>query len=341
MNFTVDFLNFEQYTNLVEEYTMRQMSYQTDILDAFTGVLNSLRNSFRGAFVFGLPITELDAALIWEPDGRLERRTHPENGEPIFPSWSWAGWIGKVTWFVKSHLPLASRVTWVDTQGVRFASAELRGEEYAEMDSKSMESGTYFFKPDDPCRLYRYPIAPESHRPTICLITPGSEYLRFEARSAIFQVTLDEDMDEMFGGVFNEDATLTLRDESGFRAGIIGVSSSVGLEVPAFYEFVALSRTATMSSSDRSTWSIIPDTDEDCGKRPDPGLNEYDQAEDDVDAMSAGFDTRKYSLEKPWPIYNVLMIQPGRTFSRRVGLGVCHVDAFNAAKTELKRVVLG
>ena len=49
-------------------------------------------------FIFGLPNSHFDLALLWEPAKAVKRRTIKprvgENHDEQFPSWSWCGWIG-------------------------------------------------------------------------------------------------------------------------------------------------------------------------------------------------------------------------------------------------------
>ncbi|OCK73220.1 HET-domain-containing protein, partial [Lepidopterella palustris CBS 459.81] len=86
--------NFVRYANIVEEYTRRSMKFNTDIINAFEGLMTKLRPIFRGDFVFGLPTTELESALLWQPTDPLKRRVDEESKALICPSWSWAGWEG-------------------------------------------------------------------------------------------------------------------------------------------------------------------------------------------------------------------------------------------------------
>jgi hypothetical protein len=81
---------FAEYAKAVEEYTHRQMSNSADILNAFAGLGRIFSIALQSEAIFGLPAKNLDAGLHWRPTRQLVRRTG-------FPSWSWAGWIGQVT----------------------------------------------------------------------------------------------------------------------------------------------------------------------------------------------------------------------------------------------------
>jgi hypothetical protein len=94
---------FQQYATLVADYTGRGMTYASDVLRAVQGIFPTLNRAFRRiqegedeAFRYGLPQPVLDIALLWQPEGKCERREHCANCKrPYMPSWSWAGWVGK------------------------------------------------------------------------------------------------------------------------------------------------------------------------------------------------------------------------------------------------------
>ncbi|KAH4113992.1 hypothetical protein HBH47_202280 [Parastagonospora nodorum] len=81
------------FTDRLDEYLPRDLTFQSDILNAFMGVMRQLWNSPEPKFHFwGLPFTsnQFLVALLWLPEcksGLLTRRYG-------FPSWTWAGWKG-------------------------------------------------------------------------------------------------------------------------------------------------------------------------------------------------------------------------------------------------------
>ena len=82
---------FAEYTRAIEEYTHREISYELDVLNAFAGLLHIFSRFFRCKTLLGLPEGLLDVALLWKPTRQLQRRSG-------FPSWSWAGWVGRVAY---------------------------------------------------------------------------------------------------------------------------------------------------------------------------------------------------------------------------------------------------
>lgn len=79
------------YFNAIQTYTTRHLTVPSDILKAFTGVGSVLGQRLGKRQLCGLPASIIDAALLWQPVGRMSRRQG-------FPSWSWAGWTGGVSW---------------------------------------------------------------------------------------------------------------------------------------------------------------------------------------------------------------------------------------------------
>ncbi|KAJ9150227.1 hypothetical protein NKR23_g3711 [Pleurostoma richardsiae] len=89
---------YREYANLLrilEEYSNRDLSYASDSLNAFLGILSSFANRTDPIYhVWGVPLVSDDGGwdlmLHW-------RHRQPCNRQPRFPSWSWAGWSGPVT----------------------------------------------------------------------------------------------------------------------------------------------------------------------------------------------------------------------------------------------------
>lgn len=88
------------YANCVSLYTSRALTKPKDILAAFSGICNLMEKTMQAPFIFGLPSSHFDLALLWEPQHALERRI-PRNEKERrayigmeFPSWSWCGWMG-------------------------------------------------------------------------------------------------------------------------------------------------------------------------------------------------------------------------------------------------------
>jgi hypothetical protein len=79
-----------EYEKLVRQYSLREMSFSSDALDAFAAVLDQLTNAaFPNGSYWGLPVEALPNALLWQHRQPPKRRSS-------FPSWSWTGWEGEL-----------------------------------------------------------------------------------------------------------------------------------------------------------------------------------------------------------------------------------------------------
>jgi hypothetical protein len=91
---------FTKYAELVEEYRNRKLSYDSDALFAFSGVMSRVA-SFYDGFVFGIPRDALLRALLWvlaKSDGSKRVVAATPRRNPKFPSWSWVGWSEQVSY---------------------------------------------------------------------------------------------------------------------------------------------------------------------------------------------------------------------------------------------------
>ncbi|KAI1113549.1 heterokaryon incompatibility protein-domain-containing protein [Nemania sp. NC0429] len=91
------------FARFLGQYILRNMTDQSDILKAFTGVLNYLQPRF-GPSHWGLPARLVDSSLSWRFTSHKSRNQwytadefHSTVELPVrregFPSWTWAGWF--------------------------------------------------------------------------------------------------------------------------------------------------------------------------------------------------------------------------------------------------------
>lgn len=92
--------------NLLSQYTHRALSFDSDALNAFSGVMQHLRRAGDKPLIYdvcGLPfIPNIDIdrhqtcyifiVVSWSHSDMRSRR------RPQFPSWTWAGWTGGIHW---------------------------------------------------------------------------------------------------------------------------------------------------------------------------------------------------------------------------------------------------
>ncbi|KAI8661921.1 hypothetical protein NCS55_01063700 [Fusarium keratoplasticum] len=88
-----DNTSLQDYLDWVANYTSRQLSFGSDVLNAFSGIGNILGQVLGSRLIFCLPEKFLVQALMWTASDNIEMRT----GMPAdLPSWSWASSPSKV-----------------------------------------------------------------------------------------------------------------------------------------------------------------------------------------------------------------------------------------------------
>ena len=114
---------FGTYVRVIDTYTRRQLSFESDICRALAGISSYMqlynekdKQNQHSRFVANLPVIQFNRALLWHPDpvssltdtpavsnatapSFRRRECNHELGH-CFPSWSWAGWVGHVTYDV-------------------------------------------------------------------------------------------------------------------------------------------------------------------------------------------------------------------------------------------------
>ncbi|KAJ4187001.1 hypothetical protein NW767_012492, partial [Fusarium falciforme] len=76
------------YLTFLGTYLERKLSYDSDILNAFAGIINDATEGGMATF-FGLTKEYFGLGMLWKHSTWATRRSG-------FPSWSWAGWKGSI-----------------------------------------------------------------------------------------------------------------------------------------------------------------------------------------------------------------------------------------------------
>ncbi|KAI8721546.1 hypothetical protein NCS52_00296200 [Fusarium sp. LHS14.1] len=86
----------ECYIEMAEQLSLRQFTRDDDVLRALSGMYTMFALQKLGPTAAGIPVNFLESGLMWQPSGKLRRRTASYPNQPQ-PTWSWAGWAGPVT----------------------------------------------------------------------------------------------------------------------------------------------------------------------------------------------------------------------------------------------------
>ena len=110
---------WNKYTELVLLYTPRKFSYDEDIINAFSGIMNTIKQYWNTEFIQCLPAHLLEWALFWFPSGECSRRIvdyGQRKGRRVwFPSWSWTGWNGPMLYKIEDETNMHIRETSIDS----------------------------------------------------------------------------------------------------------------------------------------------------------------------------------------------------------------------------------
>ncbi|KAF2111213.1 hypothetical protein BDV96DRAFT_475107, partial [Lophiotrema nucula] len=84
------------YTRLVEQYTSRSLSYESDGHNAFQGIERQLSKHWGWTFRKGLPAPQFVESLLWRHSDTTSLRIVVHDKSDYLPSWSWSGWTNDV-----------------------------------------------------------------------------------------------------------------------------------------------------------------------------------------------------------------------------------------------------
>ncbi|KAF6838242.1 heterokaryon incompatibility protein [Colletotrichum plurivorum] len=93
LDLSLDVPDLSILCHFIQNYNGRKLTYQEDVFRAITSTFGAMRRAFPRGFVHGLPVSFLDASLIWRSSGMTRRVFSREVADPA-PSWTWAGWKG-------------------------------------------------------------------------------------------------------------------------------------------------------------------------------------------------------------------------------------------------------
>ncbi|MCJ1405555.1 hypothetical protein MMC11_008783 [Xylographa trunciseda] len=101
----------QKFNYYVGAGSARKLTFEDDRLRCMQGLLNTLSVDFPGGFIWGMPISIFDSALLFH--GVLWQQA-PWQSRPGFPSWSWAGWMEDVSTTVTSPYDTDCEAWWAD-----------------------------------------------------------------------------------------------------------------------------------------------------------------------------------------------------------------------------------
>jgi hypothetical protein len=86
-------LSYSKWYDMIEDYTSRSLSIESDRFPALSGVAKAVANSKGDQYFAGIWLSDIERGLLWSPVGACTR-----SAEWRAPSWSWASVNGTVTY---------------------------------------------------------------------------------------------------------------------------------------------------------------------------------------------------------------------------------------------------
>ncbi|KAH8691708.1 heterokaryon incompatibility protein-domain-containing protein [Phaeosphaeriaceae sp. PMI808] len=162
--------HFRKYLILATNFTSRNLSFDSDSLNAFSGIMTSFETAkFSICQIKGLPYVNpsvfpkstmhLDcfiAALCWRHIECCWTGHNPIKRREQFPSWTWAGWAGSVSWtdlFTSEVMDLHSLVD--------LFCCELQDDTVVDFYQYNSGHGTGSQREPDGLQFYAWEIPPE------------------------------------------------------------------------------------------------------------------------------------------------------------------------------------
>ena len=328
--------NWVEYLRTVEEYTPRMLSFDSDILAAFAGMSKVLSSMFRSHLLYGLPESLFDCALLWQPAGTIVRRTIPRYESNLsgvyFPTWSWAGWKGKIVYEdIMPHLKMLSSelvrrtkplVEWQKqtADGSLTAPISSTGKVGQYMLKPFEENlpegwhvstggmfdifiGTYYYHDDSPLSFFAIPTHPATapeNADNLC-------WSRIIGKTSSIMLRIVPEQDS----VTENTQRFSITDDYGLWCGCVSLDCSWKERIAETHEFIVLSEGSTPKAEIERFWS----TEEWTHIMGDDGTTWYHY-------------------------FNVLLIEREGAVAFRAGIGKVDKARWNSLPTIVKEVCL-
>ena len=89
--------DLDRWATMVEEFNKRKLTFDGDVINAFSGATSVFNSRFSGGILWGIPEMFFDHCIIWRPMKVLRRRAYNYSlSANPFPSWSWVAWEGDI-----------------------------------------------------------------------------------------------------------------------------------------------------------------------------------------------------------------------------------------------------
>ncbi|KAF2472799.1 HET-domain-containing protein [Lindgomyces ingoldianus] len=330
--------NWTIYRNIVAKYCTRELSYESDAINAFSGIAAFLSESiFAGcSLVMGIPVCSLEVGLMWQPTSRLRRRS-----SAMFPSWSWVGWSGSTEYsdvidcdnlFERN----ISRVTWKNLSSKPEPDQNIMTcmppetwvgwNKWTRMVDSDMDEVYYIHEDLPASRWFAHPIErrqwPTNYTNPRLQLTADVARLKITGKHADLWFKSEECEEGN-----HQVCRLQVFDQNNRKAGIVVMDGATFEETnfdtqPLFY-FIKISQTTLTLGRDDPAWNV--ETKKFTGKPGEQAIN----PQPPFDLEEEEFDQTIYDRNICWCLYNVLVVRFDGDVAYRIAVGQVHISAFD------------
>ncbi|EEU39648.1 uncharacterized protein NECHADRAFT_82040 [Fusarium vanettenii 77-13-4] len=97
--------NLRLFADLISIYNQRSLTFEEDVMNAISSTFSVMQQAFPRGFIYGLPVYFFDTFLAWHAlNCGLRRRKGARQDTACPPSWTWAGWKGRLAGGVRRRL---------------------------------------------------------------------------------------------------------------------------------------------------------------------------------------------------------------------------------------------
>lgn len=334
-------INFNTYAQITQEYTKRILTHEDDIENAFEGIKKIISLLFISEITFCVPIAALDVSLLWYPaKNTLQRRcveTADNRFQSLFPSWSWAGWVGPVYYkdLVNISERTISRVTWRQSEDGLALDSNGFGKntpywppEYDWLRQVTPEGRLYYIRRNgNPSHWFCHPVARFIHdsvpldRKTGHLIFSADK-----AQPVSWRMKRPEPS--------SSNTLRILHRKTGRQLG--KVIMHMRYDPKEEYEYLKISSTTLTDGDKDPAWR-----DAKARFEGTPGGPALIRLNVDTSSASEWFDPEAYDPTVCFCLYNVLVTVMRGGVTYRVGIGKIHIHAFDEVAVRDQLVRLG
>ncbi|RSM20324.1 hypothetical protein CDV31_000819 [Fusarium ambrosium] len=230
--------NLRLFADLISVYNQRSFTFEEDAMKAISSTFSVMQQPHPRGFVYGLPVSFLDTFLAWHGlHCGLRRRKGSCQDTTCPPSWTWAGWKGRLAGGVRRRLNQPNAMSRNDAY--HYKTRFMGEKDNLPEGWKYSEGSDYYEHKSFPEIEFKHPVpigepgdeeteelsygrylCAKTRRAHLCAIKPHRDEILESERSQITNLIDDSWKKDI---LFKHSAVL--KDDQGSRVGILSIDS--------------------------------------------------------------------------------------------------------------------